>query len=360
MMISAPSAGTHNSTGVRCLHGKELANRLSYLEAWMLNGTNIPLSRHPRWLSVLEESFDHRVYMLEAFDGDHTTGVLPLAFVRSFLFGRYLVSLPYLNSNGVLAKDDATRQRLIDRAVQLADELRVRHLEMRHERAVEHPALTGRLTTKVHMRLALPDFPGPLWEGLPAKVRNQVRKGEKSALAVSWGGSELLSEFYDVFSRNMRDLGTPVYGKRLFANILRCFPGEAELCVVRAGKLPAASALLLHGKGVTEVPSASSLRAYNSTCANMLMYWNLLDRAVQRGQSIFDFGRSTMDGNTFRFKKQWGAVPEPAIWQYYSRGGQVNDLRPDNPRYQRLIGIWQRLPLRLTRWLGPMIVRGIP
>jgi FemAB-related protein (PEP-CTERM system-associated) len=318
------------------------------------------LSRHPRWLSVLEESFGHTVYMLEAFDGDRTTGLLPLAFVHSFLFGRYLVSLPYLNSNGIIAVDEGTRHRLVDRAVQLADELRVRHLELRHEQAVEHPALTGRLTSKVHMRLPLPDFPGPLWERFPAKVRNQVRKGEKSGLCVAWGGIELLPEFYAVFSRNMRDLGTPVYGRRFFASILRQFPEETELCVVRTGELAIASALLLHGKGITEVPSASSLREYNSTCANMLMYWNLLDRAVQRGQSIFDFGRSTTDGNTFKFKKQWGAVPEPAVWQYYTRAGKVDDLRPDNPRYQRMIRLWQRLPLRVTCWLGPMIVRGIP
>jgi FemAB-related protein (PEP-CTERM system-associated) len=298
--------------------------------------------------------------MLEAFDGDCTTGILPLAFVHSFLFGRFLVSLPYLNSNGVIAADEATRLRLVDRAVQLADELRVRHLELRHEQATEHSALTGRLTTKVHMRLSLPDFPGPLWEGFPAKVRNQVRKGEKSGLTVAWGGVEMLPEFYAVFSRNMRDLGTPVYGQCLFASILRHFPNEAELCVVRADKTPVASALLLNGKGVTEVPSASSLREYSSTCANMLMYWNLLDRAVQRGQAVFDFGRSTTDGNTYRFKKQWGAVPEPAVWQYYTRGGNAADLRPDNPRYQPLIRMWQRLPLRLTRWIGPMIVRGIP
>lgn len=360
MMISVPSAGTNTPTGVRCLHGKELATRLPYLETWMLNEAMLPLGRHPRWLQVLEESFGHSGYMLEAFDGDRTTGLLPLAFVRSLLFGRYLVSLPYLNSNGVVAADEATRRRLIERAVQLADSLRVRHLELRHEQAVEHPALTGRLTSKVHMRLPLPDFPGPLWDSFPAKVRNQVRKGEKSGLSVAWGGLDLLPEFYAVFSRNMRDLGTPVYGQRLFTSILRHFSNEAELCVLRADKTPVASALLLHGKGVTEVPSASSLREYNSTCANMLMYWNLLDRAVQRGQSVFDFGRSTTDGNTYRFKKQWGAAPEPAVWQYYTRTGQVGDLRPDNPRYQRMIRIWQRLPLRLTRWLGPMIVRGIP
>jgi FemAB-related protein (PEP-CTERM system-associated) len=158
----------------------------------------------------------------------------------------------------------------------------------------------------------------------------------------------------------MRDLGTPVYGQALFRAVLRRFPGDAELCVVRSGALPVAGALLLHGRGVSEVPSASSLREHNHTCANMLLYWSLLERAVHRGQSVFDFGRSTVDGPTYRFKKQWGARPEPAVWQYYVRSGAPDAVRPDNPRYRGLIRVWQNLPVALTRWLGPAIVRGIP
>jgi hypothetical protein len=92
----------------------------------------------------------------------------------------------------------------------------------------------------------------------------------------------------------------------------------------------------------------------------MLMYWNLLERAVRRGQAVFDFGRSTLDSNTCQFKKQWGARPEEAHWQYYVRRGTVGDMRPDNPRYQRFIRLWQRLPVGLTRLIGPLIVRGIP
>jgi hypothetical protein len=92
----------------------------------------------------------------------------------------------------------------------------------------------------------------------------------------------------------------------------------------------------------------------------MLMYWHLLQRAVQRRQEVFDFGRSTIDGNTYRFKKQWGAQSEPAVWQYYLRRGDIADMRPDNPRYQRAIRLWQRLPVALTCLLGPAIVRGIP
>src|SRR5262249_40980442 len=112
--------------------------------------------------------------------------------------------------------------------------------------------------------------------------------------------------------------------------------------------------------GTSEVPSASSLRAYNPACANMMMYWHLLERAVQRGQAVFDFGRSTLGGSTYRFKRQWGALATEAVWQYYVRRGSIRAGRPGDPRYGRMIRAWQRLPVWLTRLIGPLIVRGIP
>jgi FemAB-related protein (PEP-CTERM system-associated) len=334
-----------------------------YLPRWtayIQRGERVALSRHPGWLRILEKGLGHRPYCLEAMRGDNTCGLLPLAEIKSLLFGRFLVALPYLNSGGVSADDDISRRMLIEAGAKLADQLGVRYLELRHEQALEHTALTHCKSDKVHMRLQLPGTPGKLWDQLSAKVRNQVRKGQKHELTVSWGGVELLDPYYAVFSENMRDLGTPVYGRKLFRAMLDEFPGETELCVVRLSDKPVAGAVLLHGKGVTEIPSASSLRRHNSTNANMLMYWHALERAVERGQSVFDFGRSTRDSNTYRFKKQWGAEPEPALWQYYLRSGTVGDMRPDNPRYQRFIRMWQRLPLWLTRFIGPMIVRGIP
>jgi FemAB-related protein (PEP-CTERM system-associated) len=294
-------------------------------------------------------------------EGGKTVGLLPLAYVHSLLFGRFLVSLPYLNYGGVIADDEPTARLLIDRAVALADQLRVRFLELRHVKPVEHPALCRRPgAPKVHMRLPLPDTVAELWDGLSSKVRNQVRKGQKSGLTVGWGGEDLLPEFYDVFSENMRDLGTPVFGRRLFLEIIRGFPGRAEFCIVRAGTKPVAAALLVHGSSITEVPSASSLRAYNPTCANMLLYWHLLERSVQREQDHFDFGRSSRGGSHYKFKEQWGACAHPADWQFYVRRGCPSEMRPDNPRYRAFIRCWQRLPIGLTRWLGPRIVRGIP
>jgi FemAB-related protein (PEP-CTERM system-associated) len=323
-------------------------------------GAMSPLSYDPSWAVVLLAGLDHTPYVLTAEERGTIRGYLALSFVRSTLFGRFLVSFPYLNYGGVQADDDATARQLIDRAVGLADQLDVRYLELRHERPVDHPALVQRPGNKVHMRLLLPAAVGTLWDSIPSKVRNQVRKGHKGGLRVAWGGEELLREFYDVFSQNMRDLGTPVYGAGLFRSVLRHFPRRAEVCAVRQCDRPIAAGLLLHGEGVAEVPSASSLRRFNTLCPNMLMYWSMLERAVQHGQSTFDFGRSSPDSPTYQFKKQWGATPFPASWQYYVRSGHETDMRPDNPRYQRLIRVWQRLPVGLTRWIGPWIVRGIP
>jgi FemAB-related protein (PEP-CTERM system-associated) len=345
---------------VRVLQGSDLQRQLPRLATQFTAGGRGPLSHHPAWLSVFRDGMDHDVYCLEAVVGTQTVGTLPLAYVRSLLFGKFLVSLPYLNTSGTWASDAAARTALVDRAVTLADELRVRYLELRHEQALDHTALTATRTDKVHMRLKLPSFPGNLWQELPAKVRNQIRKGQKNEFTVEWGTLDQLNAFYRVFSRNMRDLGTPVYGKRFFRRVLEAFPDRAELCVVSNGPEPIAGALLMHGYGITEVPSASSLREYNPTCANMLLYWHLLERAVNRGQDVFDFGRSTPDGNTFKFKKQWGAEAHPAAWQYYVREGVIGDMRPDHPRYRRAIDLWRRLPLPVTQFIGPAIVRGIP
>lgn len=323
-------------------------------------GGRVPLSYHPGWLKALEHGLSHVPYMLEAIDDDETVGLLPLAFVKSRLFGRFLVGLPYLNYGGVIAEDEVVAGRLIDRAIALADELDVRHLELRHKRAIDHPRLTTRSGHKVHMILTLPATPDELWKQLRSNVRNHIRRGQKNGLIVIWGAEELLPEFYAVFSHNMRDLGTPVYSGSLFRSALRQFPDQVELCVVRLEGRPVAAGMLVHGWKTTEIPSASSLRKYNSTNANSVMYWNLLERAIQKGQETFDFGRSTPGTSVCSFKEQWGAKPEPAEWQYYMRGGTADDMRPDNPRYRRLIQTWQRLPVWLTRWIGPIVVRGIP
>ena len=313
------------------------------------------------WSRILSRGLQHETVCLQATDGSQLVGVLPLMFVRSRLFGRFLVSLPYLNSAGVVADSHEVATALVDKAVELADQLDVRYLELRHECAVEHRALAEAVTDKVHMRLALPATTDELWNSFKSKLRSQIRKPlNNEALSVEWGGHELLDDFYDVFTQNMRDLGTPPFSRDLFAAMLDELSSDAEICVVRCDGQAIASGLLIHGPGVTEVPSASSLRAFNATASNMLLYWHLLSRAVERGQHTFDFGRSSKDSGTYRFKAQWGATESPAVWQHYVREGSASDMRPNSGKYDLMINTWQKLPVWLTKLIGPSIVRGIP
>jgi FemAB-related protein (PEP-CTERM system-associated) len=322
-------------------------------------GASSPSYRH-EWLAILHEGLGHEPFCIEVRRSGSTAGVLPLCFLNTRLFGRFLVGRPYLNVGGVLAEDDAAATELIDQAVRLADELDVRYLELRHEQRHAHSALAFESVQKVHMRLPLPADADELWSRFKPKVRNQIRKAEQNGLTVAWGGDDLLDEFYRVFAINMRDLGTPVFGRRLFASVLARLGDDAEICVVRRQGKPCAAGLLIHGDGLSETPSASSLRQFNHLSGNMLLYWSFLKRCIERRQRVFDFGRTTIGSNTHRFKAQWGAEPHPAIWQYYVRRGSVDDMRPDNPKQQRRIAVWKRLPVWITRLAGPRIVRGIP
>lgn len=313
------------------------------------------------WSDVFAEALKHKIHFVWCTEGSKIVGVLPLAFVSGPLFGKFLASQPYLNTGGVLADNEQIANQLISKAVELANELDVKHLELRHEARIEHPELNAENTEKVHMRLSLPSTQDELWDSLKSKVRSQVRKPRNNEeLTVQFGGRELLSDFYSIFCRNMRDLGTPPFPKALFAKMLDKFPDQAEICTIFHNETPAASGFLLHGPGTTLIPSASALREYNRSSVNMLMYWHALSRSIERNQNTFDFGRSSTDAGTHKFKKQWGSEEFPAVWQYNSRKGSVSDARPNSGKYDRMIATWQKLPVWVTKLIGPTIVRGIP
>ena len=312
------------------------------------------------WLKSVSEGFGHSLFLLDAIEEGELVGVLPLALVQGPLFGKFLVSLPYLNTGGVWTPSLSAARALVDHACDLADELDVKHLELRHEYRVVHPRLNFERTDKVHMRLELASTDELLDQSFKSKLRSQIKKSSEHDLSVTFGGQEYLDDFYQVFAHNMRDLGTPVFSKKLFRSIIDQFDGDAEFCVVQKSDKTIASGLLIHRNGRTEVPSASCLRAFNRTNANMLMYRNLLRRAIDRNSHTFDFGRSSQGSGTYKFKAQWGAKPHPAVWQYYVRQGDPSDMRPDAGGKQRLVQIWQQLPVWFTKIIGPPIVRGIP
>jgi FemAB-related protein (PEP-CTERM system-associated) len=312
------------------------------------------------WRGVIEKSFGHRTYYVVARDGhSNVIGVLPLVHMKSALFGNFLVSLPCLNYGGLLCEDADIEARLVDACGSIMAATGAGHLELRH--LCDHPVVSVTKRHKVTMLLHLRKDEQEQWKAFDPKVRNQVRKAEKSGLNATIGGAELLDGFYDVFSRNMRDLGTPVYGKIFFRNVLEAFPDTTRIIsVVFEGKT-VASGILTWFRDCLEVPWASSIADFKEKCPNNLLYWEAIRFAIGAGAAVFDFGRSTPDEGTYRFKKQWGAQPAQLYWQYLvGNGGEVPELNPHNPKYRMAIGVWRRLPVKLTRILGPHIVRNIP
>ena len=312
------------------------------------------------WVNAISKGLGHKAFLIHARSAGRIVGVLPLSLVAGPIFGKFLVSLPYINTGGVWARDEGVARKLIDAACELADELDVKQLELRHELSIAHEKLNFERTDKVHLRLTLPESTDLLMSSLKSKVRSQVKKSQNAGLTVHFGGVELLSDFYCVFAKNMRDLGTPVFSKKLFAEVLNAFGTNAELCVIRSNGHAVAGGLLVHAEGITEVPSASCLRSFNHLNANMFMYWHLLARAIERGSNTFDFGRSSNGSGTFKFKTQWGAQAYPAHWQYYVRKGNPTAMRVDSKHNQRMTKIWKRLPTCVTNFVGPTVVRGIP
>ena len=312
------------------------------------------------WRRVIERVFGHQsVYLAARDERGLIRGVLPLVFLSSRLFGRFLVSLPFVNYGGLLADDARFQATLLERAIEEARKLGADHIELRHQDVSDTCWATKQ--HKISMRLELPGDFDALWKTFPAKLRSQIRRGEKEGMVFRAGGEELLENFYAVFSRNMRDLGTPVYSCAWFAEILRTFSATSRIGVVYLNEQPVAAAFLYGFRRVLEIPWASSDRRYNRLAPNMLLYRSVLEYACREGFGVFDFGRSTPDSGTYRFKQQWGARPVQLNWHYWlSNGGPLPDLSPANEKFRWAIFLWQRLPLFVSQCLGPALVRHIP
>lgn len=311
------------------------------------------------WRTLIDREFGQRTYNLTAVSGADIRGVLPLVRLKSRLFGDFMVSMPYLNYGGVIADDDAARDALLDAAFALGTETGVSHIELRH--AVSDMRGMPVREDKVAMILELPETIDALGQAIGSKRRSQVRRPLRENPQIHVGGAELVPVFYAVFARNMRDLGTPVYARSFFEAMCAQFPKDARIVAITIGDRPAAAAFLIGHREQLEIPWASTVRDFNNISINMLLYWEVLRYAIDAGYRRFDFGRSTVDAGTYRFKKQWGAEPLPLHWHYWLRdGGELPKLNPDNPKYRAAISAWQRLPLAVANRLGPRLVRNLP
>lgn len=322
---------------------------------------------HPRaspyhryqWRGVVATSFKHESFYLVARDQHgHIRGLLPLIRLRSRLFGDFAISMPFFNYGGPLADNADITELLLESAAKIAATHKLQHLEVRATQVLNN---WPRRTDKVSMIRRLPASGDQLDEEIGAKVRAQIKRARQESVQIQIGNLDLLDDFYQVFAINMRDLGTPVYGKCFFRNTLATFPQQAHIVVVRLNKKPVAAAFLLGYRDMMEIPWASTLRSVNALNINMLLYREVLGFCIEKGYSFFDFGRSTAESGTFRFKKQWGAEALQHHWHYWlPGGGELPALKPDSPKFRLLVALWKQLPVWISKLIGPPIVKNLP
>jgi FemAB-related protein (PEP-CTERM system-associated) len=290
------------------------------------------------------------------------------------IFGNCLVSLPFVDGGGILANCREAEESLLSEAIRLARKVGAAGIELRHERvvagfdemnslrsgALNLPLAIVTRSDKVRMLLNLPQSSELLRESFKSKLRSQINKPLREGCTFRMGGLELLKDFYEVFLINMRDLGSPVHSVDLMRHVINEFSDHSRIFVVYKSEEPVASALVVGFGKVLRNPWASSLRKYASLSPNMLLYLRMLEYACDSGYQVFDFGRSTKGEGTYKFKEQWGAAAAPLYWHCISLDGKSQDPeKAGTARFEMAARYWRKLPLVITRLIGPRIRKHI-
>ena len=311
------------------------------------------------WKTAVEQAYGHKAYYLLAEKNGVTKGVLPLINIQIPFCGNSLVSLPFCDVGDVLADNADIKKGLLAELMILRKRLKVKNIDLRSCQkgllGEDNPGRTVNVqTSKVHMLLSLPDSSEKLWDGFKSKLRSQIRKAQKNGLTFRWGSTVDLPSFYQVFSRNMHDLGSPVHSQLWIEKVFVHYGENAKMGLVFKDDQPIGCGMILFTNHQVSVPWASTLREFNRLSPNMMLYWNFLKFASDHEKKIFDFGRSTLNEGTYRFKKQWGAVPEQLYW-YCLNMEYSKDSSSSGRSRELLEQIWQKMPLAVANYIGPKV-----
>jgi len=313
----------------------------------------------PAWTKMVENIFGHKGHYLVARNNGVICGVLPLSHVRSRLFGSHFVSQPFSDYGGLLAAGPAVSQVLYEHAVELAKQYKCDYIEFRN--TVAMPQELHLRTDNICMHLPLASDPEVVWKELGPQIRDRIRGAEKSGIHVINGHCEMLDDFYRLWTIRMRELGTPCYSRGLFQGIMKRFKDNSRIFLALSGDKVAAAFFVYTFNGCVHSRWGAALREYDSLSPNYLLNWSAIEYYCRSGMKWFDFGRSTVGSGQHTFKKRWGASPVPLNWQYWIRPGrELNLAKPDAPKYRRKTEIWKKIPLTVTRIIGPHISCSLP
>ena len=308
------------------------------------------------WRDIIEQVFGHRTHYLLAERDGQVAGVLPLAQVKSLLFGHSLVSLPFAVYGGAAVADENTRELLHEAAVKLARELRVDHLELRN-RASYKPSWPQQDLFVTFRKAIEPSVQANL-EAIPRKQRAMVRKGMQRGLASEIDAG--MDRFFELYADNAHRHGTPPFPKKYFELLQRTFGKACEVTTVVNGGRAVSSVLSFYFRDEVLPYYAGDVAEARELAANDFKYWELMRRACERGCRTFDYGRSKRGTGSFDFKKNWGFEPKSLHYEYQLlKRDTVPQNNPANPKYQAVIQLWRRLPRPVVNAIGPSIVRNL-
>lgn len=309
------------------------------------------------WKAVIERSFGHVCYYLQAKRAGRITGVLPLVHVVSRLFGNALISNAHCVYGGPVAADESSLEALNRGAEELSRRLRVDYLEYRLRRpSTRLWARNSALYATFRKPLAAD--PASNLAAVPRKRRAMIRRAQ--ALGLRAEVDPDIRRFYPLYAQNVRNLGTPGYPPAYFRALLEVFGSDCEILIVARGAQPLASVISFYFRDEVLPYHAGGSAAARRCAANDLMYWEVMCRACERGARMFDFGRSKVGTGAFAYKRIWGFEPEPLHYEYLLlRKAAMPDINPLNPKYGLLIALWRRLPLFVANALGPRISRSL-
>lgn len=315
----------------------------------------------PAWLRAVERGCGQRGHYLSVEGGQgEVVAVLPVVAMKSVLFGKALVSSAFAVGGGILSDDEREAHVLGDACVAGARAGAFHSAELR---GGSDPGPGWSADRGAHAGFARPlaaDEDAEL-KAIPRKQRAEVRKALGFDLSYRTGSSARdLAEHYRVYAESVRNLGTPVFPRRLFEAMLEEFGDDADILTVSRQGKPLASVLSFYWAGAVMPYWGGGTAEARTWRANDAMYFALMNHARRRGCTRFDFGRSKVDSGAHAFKKNWGFEPQPLeYWRKSIDGARVSSISPDDPRYARRIALWKKLPLPVANRLGPLISRGL-
>jgi len=261
------------------------------------------------WKQAIEKAFKHKCYYLYVSDGDEIAGVLPLGHIKSLLFGNTLISTPFAVYGGILADNDEVKLLLREKACELAEKLKVDHLELRNTHR-ENPDWPVK-ELYVYFKKELSDNNEENMKAIPRKQRAMVRKGIKAEL--EYHVDKDVETFFQAYSESVRNLGTPVFPRKLFKSLVDVFADQVDVLTVTKNDSVVASVLSFYFRDEVLPYYGGGTSAARALKGNDFMYWALMQHAVAKGIKWFDYGRSKEGTGSYSFKKNWGLSPNRSI-----------------------------------------------